>query len=180
MSGTEGVAAVVLAAGAATRFGSPKQNVLLPAVLESVDIVEVFADVVIVAGAHAIDVTLPPGARIVQCANWQRGPGASLRCGLSSLGAETQAAAVLLADGPRLDPRAINRMVHAWRQGQGSVLAASYGGERSHPVVLARSEWARIPEGGGRNLAARLIDCSDLREPGDVDTEEDLTGLGGN
>jgi CTP:molybdopterin cytidylyltransferase MocA len=180
MSRAEDVAAVVLAAGAATRFGSPKQNVLLPAVLESADAARVFADVVIVAGAYPIDVTLPPRARIVKCTDWQRGPGASLRCGLSSLAAETQVAAVLLADGPRLDPRAIDRMVHAWRQGQGSVLAASYGGERSHPVVLARSEWARIPEGGGRNLAARLIDCSDLREPGDIDTEEDLAVLGGN
>ncbi len=180
MSDAEAVAAVVLAAGAATRFGSPKQNILLPAVLESIEAVEAFAEVVIVAGAHPIDVTLPPRARIVQCADWQRGPGASLRCGLSPLGAETQAAAVVLADGPRLDPRAIARMVDVWRQGQGSVLAASYDGERSHPVVLARSVWARIPEGGGRELAARLIDCSDLREPGDVDTEEDLAGLGGN
>jgi len=180
MADAEGVAAVVLAAGAATRFGSPKQNVLLPAVLDNVEAASEFAEVVIVAGAHAIDVTLPLRARIVECADWERGPGASLRCGLSSLGPEIHAAAVLLADGPRLDPRAVDRVVHAWRQGQGPILAATYSGERSHPVVLARSEWARIPEGGGRELPARLIDCSDLREPGDIDTAQDLAGLGGN
>jgi len=163
------IAAVVLAAGAATRFGSPKQRVLLPEVVararsSSVD------DVVVVTGAHGV----VSDARAVQCPDWERGPGASLRCGLASLDAAVDAAVVLLADGPDVSPRAIDRVVDAWRAGGGPVLAASYGGVRGHPVLLARSVWAEVPDEGARALEPVLVPCDDLGPPGDVDLPEDL------
>jgi len=52
------------------------------------------------------------------------------------------------------------------------VRAADYGHGRSHPVVLPRAVWDRLPQRGetpGRTLEATLIDCRDLPEPGDVD-----------
>jgi hypothetical protein len=49
------------------------------------------------------------------------------------------------------------------------VLAASYDGTRSHPVLLARNAWGAVPDEGGRALDAVLVDCSDLEPPGDVD-----------
>jgi CTP:molybdopterin cytidylyltransferase MocA len=76
-------------------------------------------------------------------------------------------ALVVLADGPELDSRAVERLlVH---RDDGPILAASYAGSRSHPVLLARSAWPGIPDEGGRALAATLVDCSDLTPPGDVD-----------
>ena len=162
------VAAVVLAAGAASRYGSPKQQLFLPRVLErlresSVD------EVVVVAGAHALETD----ARVVQCPDWERGPGASLRCGLQALDAD--AAVVVLADGPTLDPRAVDRVVEAWREGRGDTLAATYDGvNRSHPVLLARAAWRGIPDEGARALAVALVRCDDLTEPGDVDTPAGL------
>ena len=53
----------------------------------------------------------------MHCADWERGPGASLRCGLRELDAD--AAVVVLADGPGLDPRAVDRVVESWRYGTG-------------------------------------------------------------
>jgi CTP:molybdopterin cytidylyltransferase MocA len=162
------VAAVVLAAGAALRYGAPKQRVFLPRVLErlresSVD------DVVVVAGAYPIETD----ARVVDCPDWERGPGASLRCGLRALDAD--AAVVVLADGPNLDHRAVDRVVEAWRAGQGEALAATYdGANRSHPVLLGRSTWSGIPDEGARALAVTLVRCDDLSEPGDVDSPEGL------
>jgi len=156
----------VLAAGAATRYGAPKQRVLLPRVLAALD-ASVVNDVVVVIGAHNVDTN----ARVVNCDDWERGPGASLRCGLAAIDAE--AAIVVLADGPNLDPRAVDRVIDAWRGGAGEVLAATYDGRnRSHPVLLARSAWDEIPDEGARALAVTLIPCDDLREPGDVDTPE--------
>ncbi len=155
----------MLAAGEASRFGSPKQRLFLPAVLaalaqSSID------DVVVVTGAHDVETD----ARVVHCADWARGPGASLRCGLAALGQEPEAAVVVLADGPDLDPRAVDRVVAAWRAGKGNALAASYDGvNRSHPVLLARSEWNRIPDEGARALDVTLIECGELSAPGDVD-----------
>ena len=103
-------------------------------------------------------------------------PGAVIRRGEERLRAleqlDADAAVVVLADGPGLDPRAVDRVVGAWN-GE-DVLAASYDGTRSHPVVLARSAWGAIPDAGGRALETDsfktvLVDCSDLNPPGDVD-----------
>ena len=164
------VAAVVLAAGAATRFGSPKQRILLPRVLERVRASRV-DDVVVVVGAHDVETD----ARVVRCAEWARGPGASLRCGLAALSPETDAAVVVLADGPDLSPAAVDRVVAAWRDTGAEVAAASYGGERGHPVLLARAVWSRIPDEGARPLGAVLVECDDLGAPGDVDFADDLS-----
>jgi CTP:molybdopterin cytidylyltransferase MocA len=159
------VAAVVLAAGAATRYGGPKQAEFLPAVLAALEQARV-QDVVVVAGAHPLRVDSTQ-ARVVQCDRWADGPGASLRCGLEALGNEVSHALVVLADGPELDPRAIERVVA--HRGDGPVIAAAYDGDRSHPVVLSRSVWHEVPDEGGRAMPAVLVDCSDLEAPGDVD-----------
>lgn len=166
------IAAVVLAAGAATRFGAPKQRLLLEPVLERVRASPAVGEIVVVTGAHALKAT----ARLVACPEWERGPGASLRCGLAALAPDTEAAVVVLADGPDLDPRAIDRVVEAWRRGGADVVAAAYGGVRLHPMLLARAAWSRIPDEGARELGAELVNCNDLDPPGDVDLADDLPG----
>jgi CTP:molybdopterin cytidylyltransferase MocA len=153
--------AVVLAAGAATRYGAPKQREFLPAVLAALEGIE---PVVVVQGAYELEV---PGVRVVECPNWQDGPGASLRCGLAALPDEVTHALVVLADGPNLDPRAVKRLLD--NRAKGAIVSASYDGNRSHPVVLERSVWGDIPDEGARALAPLLVDCSDLTPPGDVD-----------
>jgi nicotine blue oxidoreductase len=161
------IAAVVLAAGASSRYGTspPKQAVLLPRVLAALR-ASCVDEIVVVTGAHVLETD----ARVVACAGWERGPGASLRCGLAALDAE--AAVVALADGPELDPRAVDRVVAAWREGAGDVLAASWGGQRLHPVLLGRVVWLDVPDEGARGLEARLVPCDDLDPPGDIDTAD--------
>jgi nicotine blue oxidoreductase len=166
------VAAVVLAAGAASRFGSPKQRLLLPGVLARVAEAPV-DDVVVVAGAHRLG-DAAAGARVAMCPEWERGPGASLRCGLAALGSGTEAAVVVLADGPALSPAAVGRVVAAWRAGAGPLVAASYGGERGHPLLVARELWEDVPDEGFRGREPALVRCDDLGVPGDVDTRADL------
>jgi CTP:molybdopterin cytidylyltransferase MocA len=163
------VAAVVLAAGASTRFGSPKQQLLLGPVLERVRASAV-DDVVVVLGAHEVETDEP----VVRCPDWERGPGASLRCGLRGLPEAAEAAVVVLADGPDLNPAAIDRVIEAWRGSGADVLAASYGGDRGHPVLLARAAWEQVPDEGARPLGAVLVECDDLGAPGDVDFADDL------
>ena len=167
------IAAVVLAAGEASRFGSPKQELLLPRVLDRIRESSV-GDIVVVLGAYEMEVT---GARSVMCSGWQNGPGASLRCGAAALGPDVEAAVVCLADGPLLSSAAIDRVVAAWRGGAGDFVAASYDGVRSHPAVVARALWPEIPDDGGRALEPVLVPCDDLGAPGDVDTPEDLENL---
>jgi CTP:molybdopterin cytidylyltransferase MocA len=162
------IGAVILAAGASTRFGSPKQRLLLAPVLERVRAARALGEIVVVLGAHEVETD----ARVVRCSDWELGPGASLRCGLAALSGETEAAVVILVDGPELAPAAIDRVVESWR-GE-PVIAASYGGVRGHPVLLARSTWSTVPDEGARALEPRLVPCDDLGYPGDVDTADDL------
>ena len=163
------IGAVVLAAGAATRFGSPKQRLFVEDVLSRVRAAGI-EEVVVVAGAYELEANAP----VVVCPDWELGPGASLRCGLLALADETEAAIVALADGPDLAPAAIERVVDAWRAHGDDVLAASYGGERSHPVLLSRAAWDDVPDEGARALAPLLVPCDDLGPPGDVDYPDDL------
>lgn len=167
---TERVGAVVLAAGEGSRFGGAKQKQLLPSVLSRLSGAAV-DEIVVVLGAHRFGVE---GARAVIAEDWGRGPGASLRAGLDALGAEVGIAVVCLADGPLLAPASVDRVVAACRAGAGEVVAASYGGERGHPVALARGVWGTVPDDGGRSLEAVLVPCDDLGSPADVDTREDL------
>jgi CTP:molybdopterin cytidylyltransferase MocA len=166
------ISAVVLAAGAATRFGSPKQLLLLPYVLERLEGAPV-DEIVVVAGKYPIEenATLRLGeTRVVTCPDWALGPGASLRCGLDALGEDVEAALIVLADGPYLDRRAVERVLA--HRDQADFVAASYDGVRGHPAVLARAAWSDIPDDGGRDLAVLLVACDDLTPPGDIDTPD--------
>lgn len=158
------IAAVVLAAGASSRYGvePPKQVELLPKVLAALRASSVDG-IVVVSGAHALPV------ESIECPEWERGPGASLRCGLTALPPDAEAAIVALADGPDLDPRAVDRVIEDWRAHGGDAVAATYGGVRLHPVLLSRALWERVPDEGAKSLPARLVACDDLRPPGDVD-----------
>jgi CTP:molybdopterin cytidylyltransferase MocA len=161
---------VVLAAGAATRFGAPKQRLLLPAVLERLRATAV-EDVVVASGAYPLEAE---GVRVVPCPDWELGPGASLRCALGALGPGVQAAVVVLADGPGLASEAVDRVVAAWRETDAPLVAASYDGDRGHPLVVGRELWGSVPDEGLRAFDPVLVPCDDLGPPGDVDRPEDL------
>jgi CTP:molybdopterin cytidylyltransferase MocA len=158
------IAAVVLAAGASSRYGTepPKQVELLPKVLDALR-ASLVDRTVVVSGAHALPV------ESVHCPDWELGPGASLRCGLAALPPDAEAAVVVLADGPHLDPRAIDRVIEDWRAYDGDAVAATYGGVRLHPVLLTRAIWNGVPDEGAKSLPARLVACDDLTPPGDFD-----------
>lgn len=145
---------------------------MLARVLETVERAGI-AERLVVLGARADDVLAAVelhGARPVICEDWRDGQAASLHAGLGALPPEVDRALVVLGDGPGLDPEAVRRM--AGRPVTRRVLAADYGAGRSHPVVVPRTLWSRIPRHGEtpvRPLGAELVDCRDLRPPGDVD-----------
>ena len=160
----------MLAAGASSRFGSPKQRLLLGEVVARVRRCSAVDELVVVLGAHEVETD----ARVVHCPGWAGGPGVSLRCGLAALPDDCEAVVVVLADGPDLAPAAVDRIVAIWRAGGGDALAASYDGRRGHPVLLASPLWQGIPDEGARALSPTLVPCDDLGDPGDVDTPEQL------
>lgn len=166
------VAAVALAAGEGSRFGGAKQLVTLPEVLLCLAATPV-VETVVVEGAHSLGAAAGE-ARVVACEDWALGPGASLRAGLAALGDDIDAALVVLADGPDLAPAAVALVIKSWELEGGDMVAASYEGSRGHPLLVARSAWASIPDEGLRTMSARLVPCDAFGAPGDVDRPDDL------
>ncbi|MET9551760.1 nucleotidyltransferase family protein [Streptomyces sp. NPDC006645] len=130
-----------------------------------------------------------PGCVLVDNPEWAAGMGSSLRAGLASLKAAPAhaAALVLLVDQPGIGPAAVARVRAAYRS-PGTLAAASYGGERGHPVLFGADHLAGVAADATGDQGARgylrshardivLVECGDVAEPYDIDTEEDLSHL---
>ncbi len=195
------VVGVLLAAGAARRFGAPKQLAELegePLVLHALEHlldVPALAEVVVVVGAHgaevaaAVEATKWPGVRVVDCPDWEEGMAASLRTGVAAADAAgAEAVLVHLADLPRVTPQVIamvldhacddvGRPVHPAR--------ATYAGADGHPAVLPRALFPAVAalrgDAGARDLlsgpATRRAEAGHLADPVDVDTPDHLESL---
>ena len=180
------IAAVILAAGASSRFGSPKQ---LAAVGERT-MLEAVTATAHQAGLDPVIAVVPQGlavpADVVPEVNDNPGAGMSrsLRLGLAAVPAEVQAAVILLGDQPTLPPASIRRLLEAAAPNR-PVIAASAGGRIGPPVLLLReafslAEEARGDEGLRAILARRpdLVTAVDVGQHApDVDTPADLERL---
>ena len=178
---------IVLAAGAATRFGAPKQLARLDgrplldhAVRAQLDSGAV-DPVVVVLGARADEIRAGAaldGAQVVVCDDWEAGMSASLRTGLAALGPAPEAVLITLGDQPRVTAEVVARVA-----GQEGLCRAAYDGVAGHPVRLAGAALAGAAtvtgDRGARDLlaGARLVECGDLGRGDDVDTPEDLEAM---
>ncbi len=213
---SSGVAGLVLAAGASTRFeGGSKLLVLIggePVVAATVRAaLEAGLDpVVVVVGRRAAEVRaalegLGSGGacsgeartgrlrfvRVPDPAGGEEAPdrhppgqGTSVAAGIGALAADdsVEAAAVLLADEPGIDPADIRSVVDAWHSGATPVVRARYLDRPGHPVVFGRSWFGRLARlageaGAAPLLAARPGEVAEVRlereAPVDVDTRGD-------
>ncbi|MGH2852372.1 MAG: nucleotidyltransferase family protein [Solirubrobacteraceae bacterium] len=193
------IGGLVLAAGEARRFGSPKQlaplagRPLLEHALIAMSAVARLRPTVVVVGAHADEVLARVplyGVRPVRCEGWAEGQAASLRCGVAALAEEVEAVVVVLGDQPAIDPRAIERVIES-RDGTSAAVRASYGGRPGHPVLLERALFAAVAglrgDEGARTVLAdaivRVVPCDglgsdlDVDEPGQLDAAR-VSGAG--
>ncbi len=128
------------------------------------------------------------GCVLVDNPEWERGMGSSLRAGLGSLdGTGARAALVSLVDQPGIGPRAVARVLAAYRD-EASLVSAAYDGRRGHPVLFGAAHWAAVAASATgdrgaraylkeRDAAITLVECGDVAEPYDIDTEDDLGHL---
>jgi molybdenum cofactor cytidylyltransferase len=195
------VVAVVLAAGASRRFGSPKLLAPLdgrPVLAHTLDAVAAagIRDVVVVLGesAAAAEASIAwRGERRVVNPRPQDGLASSLRCGLD-VAAEaplTDAVLVVLGDQPAVRAAVIRSIVEAAADPAGAAhpfVRARYADDPApNPVLVRRSGWA-LAAGidGDRGLGSLLASRPDLvlevPVPGDnpdIDTPDDLAVLAG-
>lgn len=189
-----GVVAIVLAAGAATRFGSPKAlapldgRPLLQHVLDGVAAAGV-ADVIVVLGASgdALEAAMTwRGERRVRNPDPGRGLASSLQAGLAALPADVDAALIVLGDQPRVRADVIAMLVERWRLGSAPIVTPRYSGSGTlNPVLLTRAAWpAAMRLSGDRGMGPLIHGRPELvtevpveGDNPDVDTPADLANL---
>ncbi len=191
-----GVAALVLAAGASTRLGQPKQLLdwggrpLLEHVLATVHAWPV-ATVAVVLGAHAEEILerVDFGSAIVVLnLEWEEGIASSLRAGLDALARDPRldAAFIALGDQPSIGPDVAARLLAAYRRTRSKAVVPRYRYARGNPVLVDRTLWDRLKSLEGDTGARRLLQAHpewveevhfDVLPPRDVDTRADVEEL---
>ncbi|MFG3061822.1 NTP transferase domain-containing protein [Streptomyces sp. NPDC048231] len=128
------------------------------------------------------------GCVLVDNPHWAGGMGSSLRAGLGSLaGTGAPAALVLLVDQPGIGPDAVARVLAAY-ENEASLVSAAYDGVRGHPVLFGAGHWAGVAAAATGDRGARdylrahenaitLVECGDVAQPYDIDTQADLARL---
>jgi molybdenum cofactor cytidylyltransferase len=193
--------AVILAAGTSTRFGDDKLLALLDGqpvlehVIRAVQACEgngtIRASYVVVPGPDAAVTQLVRqlDVRVVTATPAGNGMGWSLRAGFEAVTAAAPAgpaaALVVLGDQPTLQPEVVSALVRRWRTSSASVIRPRYADEPEapgHPVLLDRSQWARVAALTGDTGLGPLATADAVlvevrgRNP-DIDTRADLRAL---
>jgi len=179
-------AAVILAAGASSRFGSPKHL----ARIGGRTMLEIVAQVATDAGLTPVIVVVSPTmtvpANVVPVINDapSEGMSRSLRLGLAAVPASADAAMVLLGDQPTVSRAMMTAILDA-AFGPRPVVAAMANGRIGPPMLLLREAFELATKASGdeglRSILARhpeLVTQVDVGEHApDVDTTEDLAEL---
>lgn len=188
--------AVILAAGASTRMGSPKQLLTLdgqPLVVRAVEtaLASPAWPVVVVLGAHAEKIRplltrLP--VLIADSPAWAEGMAASIRAGITTLRQFSRAldgALVALCDQPAFSAEVIARLVAAQRASGRSIAAAHYQGRQGAPALFLREHFETLAhltgEAGARDLLndepARVTAVALPSLAHDLDTPADVAAF---
>lgn len=195
--------ALLLAAGAGTRFGSQKLLAIWrgrPLVGHAIALITALRDRGAIAGATAVvrkgdeavaALVRQSGLRVIPNAEPAQGLSHSLRLGLGALAAlspQPEAALIFLADQPSTPLEAVEEVIRAWELGGNAVVRPRYADapdEPGHPVLLDRDAWGLAErltgdQGLGRELAraSHLVLHVDVEGANpDVDTPADLSRL---
>jgi molybdenum cofactor cytidylyltransferase len=180
-----GVAAVVLAAGGASRFTGEGHKLravvrgkpVIAWAMESAVAAGLDATLVVVGAVDLADL-LPPDVEVVVNERWAEGQATSLQCAIGWAGERGLDAVVVgLADQPFVGTQAWQAVAAA----SAPIAVATYDGRRRNPVKLHCQVWPLLPhegdEGARRIITANPHLVSEIAcqgDPHDLDTIDDL------
>ena len=189
------IAGVVLAAGASSRLGRPKQLLpfrgrpLLEATLARVAAAQL-DEIVVVLGGSAAEILAQVklhGARPVVNPDYREGQSTSLRVGLAAVEDRAEAVVFILGDQPLQSAPVIDALIDTYRRTGAPIVVPSYGGARGNPVLFARVTYPLLHgltgDQGARPLLRARADL--VREvpvdapapPADIDTWDDYRAV---
>jgi molybdenum cofactor cytidylyltransferase len=189
-------AAVILAAGASTRLGQPKQLVAI----EGEPLLVRTARLALEAGCHPVVVVTGFDAErmrrsladipviLRENADWKSGMGSSLRCGVAALEGmvgRPSDVLILVCDQIALSVELLRELLRVHALGQRPITASHYSGRAGVPAIFWQGYFPELlqAEGdrGSRGILDRHVEDVTLVEFGDgaidLDTPEQLRGL---
>ncbi len=189
------VGAVILAAGRAGRFGSPKQlamwngRTFLERAVETALATSV-SEVVVVLGAEVAQcqaIVQPYPVKVVINEAWAAGQSTSMQAGLRALSADIGAAMFMLVDLPNMTPPIVEAVLDRYRETAAPLVWPEFAGRRGNPVLFDRRLFPELHQIRGdtggkpvlqayRQQAARVL-VSESAILQDVDTPADLAAL---
>ena len=189
------VSGLILAAGASTRLGQPKQllpfgtTTLLGRAISEARAASALDEVVVVIGGAAAEIRQRvdlAGAKVVENPEFGQGCSSSYRTGLGALDPRAEAVAVLLGDQPGVDRTVIDTVIDEWRRRRDRILLVSYRTREGHPLVFARALFEQLVALRGDKAAWKIVDAHrewiravpvDRPHPRDVNTWEQYAEL---
>ncbi|MGD9182034.1 MAG: nucleotidyltransferase family protein [Desulfobacterales bacterium] len=192
-------AGIILAAGAATRFGQPKQllrlkdKYLIERVLDAALNSRLGRIVLVLGYAHQkILQALGKKAQhsklhIEVNPHYTKGQSHSLRVGLSTVRNDFPAVIFLLGDQPMLNSGTINTLLERFWSADKDICVPAYRGQRKNPVIFGRRFYGQLMDIKGDIGARQLIDDNpeqvfvvEIDDPlcfFDIDTPQDFDNL---
>lgn len=147
--------ALILAAGASTRMGTPKA--LLPGRDGRPFILGIIATLrtagldhlVVVTGPHhdPIAATLAAAgdtARLIRNPDPSRGQLSSIWCGLDAIPPEAEGVLMTLVDVPAIAASTVTAVVDAWQHARAPIVRPIVDGRRGHPVIFDRATFEEL------------------------------------
>lgn len=186
------LAGLLLAAGGASRFGSPKvlahyrgeplvqraARLLVPRCPGGVHVV------VGASAAGVRSVLAGESVTLVENPDWARGLSSSLVCGVAALPPAADAVLILLCDQPAVTGADLDALIAAWLVEPELIAAAGFADRLGPPVIIPRAFWPQLAalrgDQGARSLLEWHAEHTTVPMPHaalDVDTPEDLARL---
>ncbi|WP_017721223.1 nucleotidyltransferase family protein [Kamptonema formosum] len=190
------VGLVLLAAGASTRMGTPKQLLLY----QGRSLLRHSAEVAVASKCRPVAVVLGASAgllrnevrhlsvRVVENEQWAEGISSSIRRGIEALNAgptELEAVVIMLCDQPFVSAESINKLVDTYSLSGQPIVASEYAGTLGVPALFSRrlfSELASLSgDRGAKDIIrnySQYVACIPFSEGAtDIDTLEDFERL---
>ena len=182
---TQQIDVLILAAGAASRFGSAKQLLnyrgrsLVQHCIDKANRLCPGRVFVVLGANQELIEPLISDAKIIRNHDWQHGLGVSIAAGIDNIDPQSDGLLILLADQVSLTTDELNLLLDAF-DGSNTV-AAQYAGRRGVPAIFPPSLYAELKALSGDSGAKALLQRSDINITEidlpsgamDIDTPED-------
>jgi molybdenum cofactor cytidylyltransferase len=185
--------AIVLAAGASTRFGRLKQLEQFEGMPLAAGAVRKAESVcgertVLVTGKDWKDVTsacAPLAGFFIINNDYEQGLASSIACGIRAVAESADAILLMLADLPLITTEHLKNLVSIWSESPTSIIASAFEDTLGPPVIFPRTDFEALLELEGDRGARPVIDANRDRVQAvaceeaafDIDRPEDLAGI---